>query len=307
MLPSKTGHSSDFHSSLKKLQNWRRLLLIALLGACAAAPVCARKTAIKTPEYRIDHVVVVIEENKSFSTILRNVNAPYINELARKGLLFTNAHAVTHPSQPNYVALFAGSVLGVNDDSCPQDLRGPNLASELLARKLTFAIYSEDLPETGYAGCSGRGGLYRRKHNMVVDWQAAGQSPDLNRPFRDFPRNFSRLPNVAFVVPNMMHDMHDGTIAQGDVWLRVHLGEYARWAETHHSLLVVTWDESDASSPINHIPLIIVGAGIKHGQSGQYADHYSLLRSIEDLFQLKPLGSSTTAEPLLPLPDGSRQ
>ncbi|MGH8377555.1 MAG: alkaline phosphatase family protein, partial [Gammaproteobacteria bacterium] len=157
--------------------------------------------------WRPAHVVLVIEENKSFSTIIGNPDAPYLNLLAKQGILFTNAHAVMHPSQPNYVALFAGSTYELTDDSCPHDYSGPNLASALLARKLTFAIYSEDLPETGFTGCSGS--LYRRKHNPVVDFQAANVPASVNRPYSDFPENYSRLPTVSFVVPNMMNDMHD--------------------------------------------------------------------------------------------------
>ncbi|MDE2234602.1 MAG: acid phosphatase [Gammaproteobacteria bacterium] len=276
-------------------------LLAAAPALAAAAVVFPAHCAPTTPEVggqRIQHVVVVIEENKSFSTIIGNPNADYINQLAHQGMLFTNAHGVMHPSQPNYIALFSGSTLGVEDDACPRNLSGPNLASELLAGKLTFAIYSEDLPETGYPGCSASHGLYQRKHNMVADWQDAGQSPSLDRPFKEFPENYARLPSVAFVVPDMLHDMHDGTIAEGDIWLRVHLGRYARWAGSHHSLLIITWDESDARSASNRIPLIIVGAGIKTGRDAQYVNHYGVLRLIEDLYQLKPLGLSAAAEPI---------
>ncbi|MGH8414341.1 MAG: alkaline phosphatase family protein [Gammaproteobacteria bacterium] len=240
----------------------------------------------------------MIEENKSFSTIIGNPDAPYLNQLAKQGILFTNAHAVMHPSQPNYVALFAGSTYGLTDDSCPHDFTGSNLASELLAKKLTFTIYSEDLPETGFTDCSGSNGLYRRKHNSVVDFQAADVPAAANRPFNDFPEDYLKLPTVAFVVPNMMNDMHDGSIAEGDVWLKRHLSKYAEWAKTHDSLLIITWDESDARSLTNQIPLIVMGAGIKPAQNKEDVDHYSLLRTLEDFYNLKPLGHSAAAKPV---------
>ena len=243
------------------------------------------------------HVVVVIEENKSFSTIIGNPDAPYINTLAGEGLLFTDAHAVMHPSQPNYVALFAGSTYGLTDDSCPHDFSGPNLASELLAKKLSFAIYSEDMPSAGFTGCSGSNGLYRRKHNPVANFQA-GLPADVNLPFSDFLEDYSRLPTISFVVPNMMNDMHDGTIAGGDAWLNTHLSGYAEWAKHHHSLLIITWDESDARSMSNQIPLIIVGTGAKPGRSGQHVDHYGLLCTLEEFYGLKPLGESAGAKPI---------
>ena len=207
-----------------------------------------------------------------------------------------------HPSQPNYVALFSGSNQGLTDDSCPHDLSGPNLASELLAKRLSFAIYSENLPAVGYAGCSGSGGLYRRKHNPVVDWQAAGLPAALNQPFRSFPRDYSKLPTVAFVIPNMMDDMHDGTVSEGDTWLKTHLSLYVEWASRHNSLLIVTWDESDARSITNQIPLIIVGAHLKPRADKQYVDHYGVLRTLEDFYGLKPLGHSATAAPAVMSP-----
>lgn len=280
------------HRSTKMLSH-----SLFLLGSLATA-LCFRSALATgiTTQWHPAHVVLVIEENKSYSTIIGNPDAPYINELAKQGILFTNAHAVMHPSQPNYVALFAGSTHGLMGDSCPHDLTGPNLASELLAKHLSFAIYSEDLPETGFTGCSGSGGLYRRKHNPVVDFQVADVPASVNRPFSDFPEDYSRLPTVAIVVPNMMNDMHDGTIVQGDIWLKAHLSRYAEWAKTHDSLLIITWDESDARSATNQIPLMVAGAKIKPGHNNQNVNHYSVLLMIEDYYSLKPFGFSVTAK-----------
>ena len=61
---------------------------------------------------RPDHVVIVIEENHSYSEIIGSSAAPYINSLAAQGALFTQSHATTHPSQPNYLHLFSGSNQG---------------------------------------------------------------------------------------------------------------------------------------------------------------------------------------------------
>ncbi|MCS6319688.1 MAG: acid phosphatase, partial [Nitrospira sp.] len=59
-----------------------------------------------------DHVVIVIEENHAFGQVIDSPAAPYLNALARKGALLTHSYAVTHPSQPNYIALFAGTLEG---------------------------------------------------------------------------------------------------------------------------------------------------------------------------------------------------
>src|SRR5574340_459573 len=141
--------------------------LILLIGLFLIVSTPGAQAARATAHWRPAHVVIVIEENKSFSTIIGNPDAPYLNQLVKQGLLFTDAHAIMHPSQPNYVALFAGSTHRLTDDSCPHDLSGPNLASELLAKKLSFAEYSEDMPVAGFTGCSASNGLYRRKHNPV--------------------------------------------------------------------------------------------------------------------------------------------
>lgn len=283
-------------------RHFHRVLLAALpLFGLLIASLSPAVQASAVAHWRPAHVVVVIEENKSFSTIVGNPDAPYINQLVGQGLVFTDAHAIVHPSQPNYVALFAGSTYGLTDDSCPHDLNSPNLASELLAKKLSFAIYSESMPEAGFTGCSAGNGLYRRKHNPVADFQGR-LSATVNLPFSDFPRDYTKLPTVAFVVPNMMNDMHDGTIAEGDIWLKAHLSRYAAWSNTHDSLLIVTWDESDARSLTNQIPLIVVGAGIKPVRSGQFVDHYGLLRMLEDFYGLKLLGHSAEAIPTTLLP-----
>ena len=92
---------------------------------------------------RPDHVVIVVEENRAFHQIIGSAEAPYLNQLAGRGMLFTNSHAVAHPSQPNYLALFSGSTHGYRSDVCPIFVSGDNLAALLAEKGLTFATYSE--------------------------------------------------------------------------------------------------------------------------------------------------------------------
>src|ERR1051325_6381361 len=103
---------------------------------------------------RPDHVVIAIEENKSFSDIIGSSSAPYINSLAQRGALFTASFAIGHPSQPNYLALFSGSTQGIGDDSCPHTFATANLASKLFDAGLTFSGYSESMPSAGYQECT---------------------------------------------------------------------------------------------------------------------------------------------------------
>lgn len=258
----------------------RRLLL--------ALPLVAAQ-AVAAPLPRPDHVVIVVEENKGYSAIIGNSRAPYINALAQRGTLFTSSYAVSHPSQPNYLALFAGTTFGISSDVCPLDLVGNNLASALLAKGWSFATYAESLPRAGAADCVA--GPYHRKHNSAADW------PELaaySLPFSAFPKDFARLPTLALVVPNEGHDMHNGTIAAGDAWLEENIGPYARWAEQHNSLLIVTWDEDDGSVG-NHIATIFAGAMVKRGRSAQRINHYSVLRTIEEMYRLPYLNESAQA------------
>lgn len=244
---------------------------------------------------RPDHVVIVIEENHAYDEIIGNPDAPYINALGARGALFNRSYAVTHPSEPNYLALFSGSTQGLRSDSCPHTYTGPNLASELVRHKRSFAIYSESMPVVGYAGC--RSGNYYRKHNPAVNWQGVNVRAAMNLPYTRFPVDFDALPTVSFVIPNAIHDMHDGTVRQGDRWLRKHLDAYVRWARTHNSLLILTWDEDDRQSG-NHIPTLFVGPMVRPGVYTTPIDHYRVLRTLEDLYGLAHLGHSAESRPI---------
>lgn len=261
-------------------------LAAGLLLCCAASQVLA----VSLP--RPDHILIVIEENKSFSQIIGNPDAPYINALAQRGALFTNAHGVTHPSQPNYLALFNGTTRGIGSNTCPLDLSGDNLASALLAKGLSFISYSESMPKAGYEGC--RYGPYMRKHNPVANWKELSA---LNQPLTAMPQDFAKLPDVAWVVPDQRNDMHDGSIAQGDAWLKQNIESYAQWAIEHNSLLIVTFDEDDGSEG-NRVVTLFVGPMVKPGQYAQRIDHYNVLRSILQLYDLPGINESTRAEPI---------
>ncbi|WP_138443873.1 alkaline phosphatase family protein [Sinomonas susongensis] len=239
------------------------------------------------------HVVIVVEENHSFSDIIGNSAAPYLNSLAGQGALFTNSAAVAHPSEPNYLALFSGSTQGITDDSCPHSFAAENLGSQLASIGQSFAGYSEDLPATGDPTCSA--GAYARKHAPWTNFPSVPASA--NRPFSAFPKDYSVLPTVSIVVPNLDHDMHNGSVQAGDAWLRDNLDGYAQWAKTHDSLLIVTWDEDDNSAG-NHIATIFSGAQVKPGQYGEQIDHYRVLRTVEAAYGLPPLEKAADTTPI---------
>ncbi|WP_433246583.1 alkaline phosphatase family protein [Streptosporangium sp. CA-135522] len=251
----------------------------------AVTPVAA--TAPSVPRY--DHVVVVIFENTNYSTIKGSANAPYLNSLAAQGALFTNSFGVTHPSQPNYIALFSGSQQGVSNDSCPKNFTTGNLGQQLLNAGLTFKAYSEGLPSAGYTQCSS--GRYVRKHAPWADFPTVGGAA-YHVPFSSFPTDYTKLPTVSFVVPDMCSDMHDCSTKTGDTWLKNNLDKYAQWAKTHNSLLIQTFDEDNFTS-VNKIFTTFVGQNVKTGyQSANQIDHYTILRTLEDMYGLPALGSA---------------
>ena len=253
-------------------------------------------TSIYAQVPRPNYVVIVIEENHSYNQIIGNSSAPYINSLANDtlGLLFTQSYAITHPSQPNYIWLFSGDNQGVTNDNVPSGLpfTTNNLGAELLKNGYSFKGYSEDLPSVGYTGNSS--GAYARKHSPWINWQDSptnGIPSSLNVPFSDFPTNYIALPWLSFVIPNLNHDMHDGSVAAGDTWLKNNLDGYIQWAKKNNGLFILTFDEDDGSSS-NHIATIFVGQMVKSGTFNNKINHLNILRTIEDMFRINYSGSS---------------
>jgi len=263
--------------------------LPALLLA-SGAPSSAAAQSLPRP----DHTVVVILENHSYSEIIGNNSAPYINSLRTQGANFTDSHAVSHPSEPNYLALFQGTTEGLSDDSCPHEYSDPNLGSGLLANGQTFAGFSESMPYDGYTGCGS--GDYARKHNAWVDFTDLPST--VNRVFADFPSDYTRLPTVAYVAPNLCSDMHDCSVATGDAWLESRLGDYVSWAATHNSLLILTFDEDANDTSTNQIATLFVGPMVQPGDDSTPIDHYAVLRTLEDMYGVPPTGNATLAAPI---------
>ena len=313
------------------------------LAACApglAADRIAWPSAL--PVY--DHIVIVIEENKNVEQIFGSrFDAPYIRKLAAEGAVISAMFAEEHYSQGNYFWLFSGSNQNVGfDDQVPSaanhadyPFMASNLGEHLIKKGLSFKGYSESLPAIGShvqfdpPNCQELSCIYGRKH---VPWISFGNVPNgttmensANLRFADFPADYAGLPTVAFVIPNLDHDMHNGARAQsipaGDAWLRENLDGYYQWARTHNSLLIVTFDENDdklnyrgLTNPMvdpsstfgssdmydeflvdlqNRIATIFAGAHVKPGvyPEGAGITHVNILRTIEAMYGLPKSGA----------------
>lgn len=253
------------------------------------------QTLLPTP----DHIVICIMENKAYDQIIGSSLADYINSLATdvNSVLFTQSYALTHPSQPNYLNLFSGDNQGVTSSNCiTQFFTTENLGYQLIAAGKSYATYSEDLPSVGFDGCSS--GKYVRRHNPAANWMGTGlnQIPaSTNQPFTAFPTDYSTLPTISLVIPNLDNDMHSGGIKVGDMWLEEHLDSYIQWAKTHNSLFILTWDEDDDSSG-NHIATIFTGEMMKYGNDSTHIDHFNVLRTLEDMYGLTYAGEAANVD-----------
>jgi acid phosphatase len=273
----------------------RRFLGLLTAAVIAATGLTAAthdaEAAVTVPSF--DHIVLVMFENKSVSQI-NSSSAPYFTSLAAQGAKFSQSYGITHPSQPNYLALFSGSTQGVTNDDCPKTFGADNLGAQLLAAGHTFRGYSEAMPSTGYTGCVS--GTYQRKHNSWVDFTNVPSARNL--PLTSFPTDYSTLSGVSFVTPDMCNDMHDCSVGTGDTWLRSHLDSYAQWAKTHNSLLIVTFDEDNFLS-LNHIYTAFVGAHVTPGTYSEQINHYTVLRTIEAAHGLPGINNAATVNPIL--------
>jgi fibronectin type 3 domain-containing protein len=105
------------------------------------------------------------------------------------------------------------------------------------------------------------------------------------------------MPTVSIVVPNLMNDMHDGSISQGDAWFWNNLSAYYQWARTHNSLLILTFDEDD-SSATNQIFTLFLGPMVAPGTYSNRITHFNLLRTIEDMYGLGYAGAAASVSPI---------
>jgi hypothetical protein len=270
--------------------------------APAATPRITSAAAAAVPAF--SHIYLVVMENREYGAIVGSSHAPYLNSLIRRYGLATSYHAVTHPSEPNYLALFAGSTFGIRDDGV-HNLGARNLADQLAAHGRSWHVYAQDLPSRCYLGTAARGGVdlvgaagwYARKHEPAVS-------------FTDVSRNAVRCARVThlagfsptaasfeLIVPNMTNDMHDGTVAQGDSFLRSFVPRITGSAAFASSLLLITWDEgSTAIGGGGRVATIVVSPRVKAGfRSATSHSHYSLLRTIEDAWGLGCLDRTCTA------------
>jgi hypothetical protein len=191
--------------------------LAAILVAAAFAKGPAKSQGPKANGHAVDHVFLIMLENHSQSSVIDDVNAPFITSLAHKYAMAANYYGVTHPSEPNYVATISGSNWGVNDDQPTNTYDHLNIVDQLEQHQLTWAAYMETMPSAGFTGAQypANAALYVNKHNPFVLMNDISSSPKRLaqiKPYSSFADDMKAKtqPNFVWISPNQCHDMHGG-------------------------------------------------------------------------------------------------
>ncbi|MGH9819165.1 MAG: alkaline phosphatase family protein, partial [Pyrinomonadaceae bacterium] len=244
-------------------------------------------------------------ENREAADI-NATTAPFFTNFASTHASFASYFGVAHPSQPNYLAAFSGSTQGVlNDNHFSFPATTDNLAKQLTAAGKSWRLYAQDYPGNCFNGDTSTGGIdgpgvagqYVRKHNPAISFESVSLDPVQCANIQPLA-NFDPTVTFAIVIPNMINDMHDGTTAQGDAFLQAFMPSITGspdWAET---LVVVTFDEGDSADGTGgggHIYTAAAAPWLNNKTITTTYDHFSLLRTTEDILALPHLGGAITA------------
>ncbi|MFF0637936.1 alkaline phosphatase family protein [Nocardia sp. NPDC004151] len=273
------------------------------IGAPLPAPALTAP-ATTVPGY--DHVFMVYLENQDYdglTGIIGNSAAPYINGLRSQGATLTQSYATTHPSDPNYVALAAGGLYGLVDNSVTTTtLNARHIGNSADAAGKTWKGYAEDA--NGNCDQTAHGEYYQDDlpflyfQNMKSDpgYCAAHLQP-LTQMTTDL-QSTATTPNFVWFAANECHNMEGCGVSSGDSWLGATVPAILNspaWKQ-QRSLLIVTFDEGFAKlfGPLysNRVPTIVLGSqnSVKAGfNSSQRTDQYGLLRTIDTALGLQPL------------------
>jgi hypothetical protein len=251
------------------------------------------------------HIVVIVMENHEYPAIVGSRRAPYINALAAANVLLTRSFAIRHPSLPNYLSIAGGSTCDKTDDDVSTRCEQNNIFNQLQGAGISWKAYEQSMPRPCYRGA--RHGSYYLKHDPAMMYADIRDSPRACAnvvPYWQLAIDLSndRLPPFAFITPNICDDMHSCSIADGDAWLAEQVPLILRHLGSN-GVVIVTFDEGttdasccDGMAQGGHIATIIAGPGARAAtRITTPADHYSLLRLLEDNWALPALRNAKRA------------
>jgi phosphatidylinositol-3-phosphatase len=205
----------------------KRFTAVAALAAAGIAALVTVQIAGATARHDnhehgrsgVRHIFVIVLENHSQQSVIGDPNAPYITRLAHRYASAADYYGVTHPSEPNYVALISGSNWWINDDNPANRFDHTNLVDELQAAHKTWGAYMEAMPgndKTTDYWPSSADPLYASKHNPFVLFNDIRNDPAQManvKPYTSFAEDLAKertTPDFSFIVPDQCNDMHGG-------------------------------------------------------------------------------------------------
>ncbi|KAF4425153.1 acid phosphatase [Fusarium acutatum] len=248
------------------------------------------------PGIGFDRMFQIWLENVNFETAAVNKDMRW---LAKQGIVLENYYAVTHPSQPNYVAAVGGDTFGLQNDRYHRIPANVSTVIELLdTKQISWAEYQENFSYSDVQGANGDG--YVSKHNPLSSYDIISRNATRMariRNFTSFEQDLTgrNLPQWAFFTPNICHDGHDTGLAFASRWLHEWLGplmenEYFM----NRTLIVVTFDETKQDDIPNKVFTVLLGGAIPpslHGTTdSMYYNHYSMLSTLSVNWDLPSLG-----------------
>ncbi len=278
----------------------KALIPIVVLCAVVAAMIAAQdRPSSAGPSPRLakpyvpdfKRVMIVVFENADYDEAIKQ---PFFASLASRGALLDHFTAEAHPSQPNYVALISGSTQGVKHDA-NTTVDVTHVGDLLEDKGLQWKVYAEDYP--GNCNLDEQQGYYVRKHVPFLSFLDVQTNPARCNRIVDasqLPVDIKNgaIPTYSLYIPNLLNDGHNTGADYADKWFSTKFGPLLNnRAFMKGLLLIVTFDESqskvDDAGITNHILTILVGDGVKPGAVSHASyDHYSLLRLVEDRFDL---------------------
>lgn len=262
----------------------------------SSSPTDAMTTSTTTPP-PVTKVLVFVEENHSLAQM--KAGMPYAYGLAKRYGYASNFIATTHPSLPNYIAIASGSTAGITDDKDPAShkLTGQSVFGQAITAGKTAAVYAEGMPSP----CAQtKGGFsYVPKHNpwaYFVNERAAcnefdGPSSRMTAAITD-----GKLPTVGMVVPNLLHDAHDGSLGSADAWFKGWMTKIFAGPDwkSGHLVVILTADEDDRLSG-NKVMTVVMSPRLHGKVVTTKLTHYSITRLYEVVAKVPFLGKASTA------------
>ena len=279
-----------------------RTFSILLLTLLLALPLGARTRAVHSPGLEpIEHVFIVILENEDPGVA---DDQPFFSRLAAHGARLDRYYSITHPSQPNYIALTAGTTWSTTNAIVTLDVAHIGDLLEKAGR--TWRVYAENYPGNCWLGTNTPDHLYVRRHVPFISFENVQKNPErcnssiVNATQLDADIAAGSLPSYAMYIPNNRHNGHDTSASYADAWLESRFAPLLRDIRfTRNTLFIVTYDESAPANPNLRVATVLWGAGVIPGVSMRRYDHYSLLRTVEELFGTGTLGQrDARAEPI---------